>query len=176
MKLLGILAALLILAAIGVAAFFLEKFVKKKPTKPWRVLLCVILFAVMLVGALSSVTVIKNLLDSKLEVLGEYCDCAEMLLEDKETYTGYLRLEIMPNGSFSVYDGEAGNPHISGTLTRIGKNKLLFICTNLGDFDPPPGWEDMKMIDVIDFEFDSSDNSVNLKFGNSTLKFYKETE
>ena len=40
---------------------------------------------------------------------------------DGETYTGFYALEVQKNGSFSMYDREAGNPGISGKMKDTGE-------------------------------------------------------
>ena len=42
--------------------------------------------------------------------------CEAEPLERDDIYTGYLHLEVQDDSSYSMYDNEAGNPGIEGTL------------------------------------------------------------
>ncbi len=160
-----------------VLALLLIRFAGKKPVKKRRVVIAVILFIPLVLGMTCSVLCIRNAADSRLqEITGEW-ECAEALLEDAESYTGYLNLEMEDDGWFSLYDGEAGNPGIAGWVTRIGTDQLLLICTNYTECDPPPGWWEMKPVEKIMFRLE--EGTLFLQYEaqeeTATLTFSKDT-
>lgn len=70
---------------------------------------------------------------------GEW-QCAESYLENDESYTGFYRMWVESDGTFSMYDCEAGNPGISGTVKAYENSQLSFNCDKT-DFDPPSEWD-----------------------------------
>ncbi len=88
---------------------------------------------------------------------------------------GYLALRIEDNGHFSLYDEQAGNPGISGTVTGT-KNALagtVSIRCGSDDFDPPACW-DLKTRDVLEFEA-SEPGRIRLSHNGKTLSFANYT-
>ena len=81
-------------------------------------------------------------LGNRPEFVGKW-QCADAPAEHPEYYTGYLKWNIDEDGSFSMYDAEAGNPGISGELQILSDKELEFDCNTEDDFDPPVTWEDM---------------------------------
>lgn len=79
--------------------------------------------------------------------------CAETSLEHPEYYTGYLVWVINEDGSFSMYDAEAGNPGITGNMEIISDKELRLCCDEEDDFDPPVTWESMEKTHIVTYEF-----------------------
>jgi len=82
-------------------------------------------------------------------------DCQERPLEDagKEDYryVGYLILRVEEDGTFSMYDAEAGNPGISGTMYPEEDGTVLLACDE-DDFDPPHCWAGIKENSRLQFD------------------------
>lgn len=86
---------------------------------------------------------------------------------------GYLALRIEENGHFSLYDAEAGNPGISGTMKGAAGALTGTVDINCGsdDFDPPACW-DIEEKDTLEFEavtpgrIKLSHNGKSLSFAN----------
>ena len=80
------------------------------------------------------------------------------------------------DGSFSMYDAEAGNPGIKGTLQIVSENELQLNCNTEDDFDPPVTWGDMEETQKLTYEF-VTDKELRVSFvyedGKSTLVFTK---
>lgn len=73
-------------------------------------------------------------------LIGEWqCDS---MASDQVTETGFYKLRIDEDGAFSLYDAEAGNPGISGTMNGddTGKIGILELSCDDADFDPPSCW------------------------------------
>lgn len=109
------------------------------------------------------------------ELIGNW-QCAESPLEYPDYYTGYLMWVINEDGSFSMYDAEAGNPGIAGELQIISEKELQLNCNTEDDFDPPVTWEDMQETQIVTYEL-VEEKELHVTFvseeGNSTLAFYK---
>lgn len=86
---------------------------------------------------------------------------------------GYLALRIEENGHFSLYDAEAGNPGISGTMKGAADalTGTVEISCESDDFDPPACWE-IEEKDTLEFEavtpgrIKLSHNGKSLSFAN----------
>lgn len=88
---------------------------------------------------------------------------------DGETYTGFYALEVQKNGSFSMYDREAGNPGISGKMKDAGEDTIA--CSfDTDDFDPPACWDDLKEKDTLQYEASGNDK-IKLGYGDVWLTF-----
>ena len=117
-------------------------------------------------------------LENYPEFVGKW-QCAEAPAEHPEFYTGYLMWRINDDGSFSMYDAEAGNPGISGNLKVVSENELKLECNMEEDFDPPVTWEDMEGNQTFAYEF-AADDELRVTFTHgdgewvSTLTFTKE--
>ena len=102
--------------------------------------------------------------------------CTETPLEHPEYYTGYLMLVINKDGSFSMYDAEAGNPGIKGTIQIISDKEIELRCNTEDDFDPPVTWESMEEMQVVSYKF-TLDKELRVSLmpeeGKSTLVFTK---
>ena len=102
--------------------------------------------------------------------------CAETPLEHPQRYTGYLMWVINKDGSFSMYDAEAGNPGIAGTIQIISDQELRLHCDAEDDFDPPVTWESMEEIQAVTYAF-ITDKELQVTLaseeGDSTLVFTK---
>ena len=71
--------------------------------------------------------------------------CEETPLERQDIYTGYLHLEVQDDSSYSMYDIEAGNPGIEGTLEIQTEDTMVIHIHETVDTDLPGGWENMSM-------------------------------
>ena len=79
--------------------------------------------------------------------------CEETPLERDDIYTGYLHLEVQNDSSYSMYDIEAGNPGIEGTLEiQTGDTMVMHIHKTV-DTDLPGGWETMSMDQQLTYRF-----------------------
>ena len=102
--------------------------------------------------------------------------CAETPLEHPDYYTGYLVWMINADGSFSMYDAEAGNPGIIGNVQVISDKELELRCDAEEYFDPPVTWESMEEMQVVSYKFTSDKElivSLMSEEGKSTLVFTK---
>lgn len=73
-------------------------------------------------------------------LIGEWqCDSKA---SNQVTETGFYKLSIEESGEFSLYDAEAGNPAMSGTMKGddTGKIGILELTCDKEDFDPPACW------------------------------------
>lgn len=84
-------------------------------------------------------------------------ECEDNPLNDPDNYTGYLKLQITKDGKFIIYDGEAGNPSIEGTIKILSDRELEFKCIDNADFDPPSTWYDMKKRQTLSYKFKSEE-------------------
>lgn len=114
------------------------------------------------------------------DLIGEW-DCLDSA-PDSESGYGYLHLRIEEDGSFSLYDQEAGNPGIAGTmnlvnapedLQNITEGTLDIICGD-EDFDPPFCW-DIDYEDSLDFAVPES-MQLKLGHGGKWLTFEQEID
>ena len=114
-------------------------------------------------------------LEANPEFVGRW-QCAEAPLEYPDYYTGYLVWAIEEDGSFSMFDAEAGNPGIAGMIQNISENELELACNTEDDFDPPVTWESMGETQIFTYEF-VTDQELRVTFaseeGDSTLVFTK---
>ena len=108
------------------------------------------------------------------EFVGRW-QCAEAPLENPDYYTGYLMWMVNEDGSFSMYDAEAGNPGITGKMQIISEKELQLECDLEEDFDPPVTWENMEGNQTFTYEF-VGDKEIRVTFtsegGQSTLVFF----
>lgn len=118
-------------------------------------------------------------LDFPVEMVGEW-QCESGTLEDPSDYVGYFCLYIKKDGTFSMYDAEAGNPGISGKMNILSEEQLQFSEIDKVDFDPPHSWQSMAYDQVITYQIKGEDELhlcyTNEKTGNtSTLVFHRNT-
>ena len=87
--------------------------------------------------------------------VGEW-DCQESPLEERGsedyTYVGYFDLRVEEDGSFSMYDAEAGNPGISGMMYPETDGSVQLDC-DTDDFDPPFCWTGIKKDSILQASF-----------------------
>ena len=116
---------------------------------------------------------------SSIDKLEGQWNCDEMA-SDGTTYTDFYQLDIRENNEFSLYDAEAGNPGISGTITDCtissdeGDNAhgTITVSFNDEDFDPPACWD---IDDQATFDFETSGkNKMRLGYDDIYLSFIKE--
>lgn len=98
----------------------------------------------------------------------------ETPLDNSELYSGYLSLIIRSDGNYLMYDAEAGNPCLKGTIEMDSDDlDLIFVDDSGVDFAPPAGWENMSKRQEIGYFADAytlkltytdNDNSVTLVF------------
>lgn len=114
-------------------------------------------------------------------IVGEW-KCRETPLDNSELYSGYLSLDIRSDGSYVMYDAEAGNPCIKGTIQTDG-DSLLFVDDSGVDFAPPAGWENMSKrqeigytadADKLELTYTDNENSVTLVFDTKNPQNYEE--
>ena len=79
--------------------------------------------------------------------------CEETPLEHDDIYTGYLHLEVQDDSSYSMYDIEAGNPGIEGTLEIQTEDTMVIHIHETVDTDLPGGWETMSMDQQLTYRF-----------------------
>ena len=112
----------------------------------------------------------------KLQVFEGSWQCAESPLEHPAYYTGYLVWAINKDGSFSMYDAEAGNPGITGNIQVVSEDEIRLHCNIEDDFDPPATWESMKETQAVFYKFITENElqvSLMTEELNSTLVFTK---
>ncbi len=114
-----------------------------------KLLLSVVMIMAMIGACGKGKTVDASLLKP---LIGEW-QCAETPVEHEDYYTGFLVLRIQEDGSFRMYDAEAGNPGISGELESLSDTEMVLNCNTEDDFDPPPTWEDMSEKQMITYKF-----------------------
>ena len=95
----------------------------------------------------------KSETSENLSVFEGNWQCAETPLEHPEYYTGYLMWVINKDGSFSMYDAEAGNPGIIGDIQIISDKELELHCDAEEDFDPPVIWQSMEETQTVSYTF-----------------------
>ena len=105
-------------------------------------------------------------------IVGEW-KCQETPLDNSELYSGYLSLIISSDGDYMMYDAEAGNPCIKGTIETDDDPDLIFVDNSGVDFAPPAGWKNMSKRQKISYSADAytlkltytdNDSSVTLVF------------
>lgn len=99
-----------------------------------------------------------------------YWTC-EDTASDGKTDTSYYVMEIENNGSFSIYDVEAGNPGISGKMGN-DNGKSIECKFDRGEFDVPSCW-------TIDssratFEYEISNDTLKLCHNNVWMIFHTD--
>ena len=70
--------------------------------------------------------------------------CEDNPLGIPDVYVGYLQLEITAEGTFAMYDAEAGNPAIAGRFLFPEEGVVRLAGVNRADFDPPAPWASME--------------------------------
>lgn len=105
-------------------------------------------------------------------------ECEETTLEDPNSYTGYLHLEVSDDGSYSMYDAEAGNPGIEGRLEVISDTELILHIKKTVDTDIPVEWEGISYEQKMKYCF-TDDGKLEITYDSgiktSTLVFYKRS-
>lgn len=88
--------------------------------------------------------------------------------------TSFYALTIEDNGTFSMYDQEAGNPAISGTMEGddTGKIGLLNLKCTEEDFDPPACWLNLKPNSEIRYRI-MDENTIKLGYVGIWMTFRK---
>ncbi|MGN0352975.1 MAG: hypothetical protein ACI4ES_15120 [Roseburia sp.] len=107
-------------------------------------------------------------------LVGEWA--CEELASDGETATEFYFLRIEENGEFSLYDRDAGNPGISGTMNcedPEAEKGVVEITCDTDDFDPPICW-DIDVSDELDYEIDCASGEIRLGYQGIYLIFYLE--
>ena len=105
-------------------------------------------------------------------------ECEETTLEDPNSYTGYLHLEVSDDGSYSMYDISAGNPGIEGRLEVISDTELILHIKKTVDTDIPVEWEGISYEQKMKYCF-TDDGKLKITYDSgiktSTLVFYKRS-
>ena len=105
--------------------------------------------------------------DALAPFIGEW-DCQESTLEERGnedySYVGYLDLRVEEDGTFSMYDGEAGNPGMYGKMYPETDGTVELDCAE-NDFDPPYHWYILGMDteDQLQYSF-HEDNGTELLY------------
>ena len=103
-------------------------------------------------------------------------ECEETTLEDPNSYTGYLHLEVSDDGSYSMYDIAAGNPGIEGWLEVLSDTELILHMEKAVGADVPVEWEGMSCNETREYSC-TEDGKVQVTCGDgeqtSTLVFYR---
>lgn len=87
-----------------------------------------------------------------------------------DKYSAYLTMRVMEDGTFSIYDAEAGNPGIEGQLSVADKTTIKLIC-KADDFDSP--WPELELEDELQYHFYNT-NQVRMTYHNTSIVFVKE--
>lgn len=90
-----------------------------------------------------------------LELMKGAWECEDNPLGIPDSYVGYLHLEISADGSFEMYDVEAGNPGIEGKFLFLQDGTVQLADVNRVDFDPPALWDSMKTDQVLAYQLKS---------------------
>ncbi len=84
-------------------------------------------------------------------------DCQDSTHEERGwedyTYVGYLQLDVKEDGSFSMYDVEAGNPGLAGKLYPEYPEKGVVQFRNTEEFEPPSCWSTIEKKQGIYYGF-----------------------
>lgn len=103
-------------------------------------------------------------------------ECEETTLEDPNSYTGYLHLEVSDDGSYSMYDIAAGNPGIEGWLEVLSDTELILHIDKTVDTDIPVEWDGISYDQEMKYCF-TDDGKLQITYDDgeqtSTLVFYK---
>ena len=103
-------------------------------------------------------------------------ECEETTLEDPNSYTGYLHLEVSDDGSYSMYDIAAGNPGIEGWLEVLSDTELILHIEKTVDTDIPVEWEGISYAQKMKYCF-TDDGKLQIAYDDgqrtSTLVFYR---
>ena len=99
--------------------------------------------------------------------VGDWSAASYVIGTDK--YSGYLTMRVMADGTFDIFDGEAGNPGIEGQLSVEDETTLKLICQP-DEFNSP--WPELKLEDQIEYHFYNSDQ-VRLTYKNTSIVFVK---
>ena len=89
-------------------------------------------------------------------------------------YVGFYAMTIESNGNFSIYDAEAGNPGISGTMKGddTGKLVILELKCDTEDFDPPICWPNLKPNSRVRYKI-VDENTIKLGYVGIWMTFRK---
>ena len=133
----------------------------------------ILLLCVMMITACGQ----KRAEDGNMDFLIGEWKCEENPLENEAYYTGFIVLNIREDGSFRMYDAEAGNPVISGNLECLSEQCLVLKCSMEDDFDPPPTWQSMEEEQEIAYSI-AEDGKLHMTYKEgetaSTLVFVKQ--
>ena len=119
----------------------------------------------------------KSAVDVNMDAFVGEWKCENHPLNNEAYYTGFIMLNIQEDGSFRMYDAEAGNPVISGDLECLSEKYLVLKCSTEDDFDPPPTWQSMNEEQEIEYSFTENGKlHMTYKEGDvsSTLVFVKQ--
>lgn len=89
--------------------------------------------------------------------------CAATPPNNQNIYTGYMKMKVDKDGSFTIYDAEAGNPGIEGKIKVDSDTDLTLDCEESDDFDPPATWETMRKRQKIVYSF-KDNNTLQLTY------------
>lgn len=90
-----------------------------------------------------------------LEIMEGDWACEDNPLGIPDIYVGYLHLEVAADGTFEMYDAEAGNPGISGRFLFLEDGVVQLAGVDRADFDPPAPWDSMTPDQQLDYQLKS---------------------
>ena len=90
-----------------------------------------------------------------MEILAGAWECEDNPLGVPDCYVGYLHLKISSDGSFEMYDAEAGNPGIAGKLLFPEDGVVQLADVDRADFDPPSVWDSMEPDQTLTYQLKS---------------------
>ena len=133
----------------------------------------ILLLCVMMITACGQ----KRTEEGNLDLLIGEWKCENHPLNNEAYYTGFIMMHIQEDGSFRMYDAEAGNPVIFGDLECVSDKVLVLKCSTEDDFDPPPTWQSMQEQQEIAYSF-AEDGKLHMTYQEgenaSTLVFVKQ--
>ena len=119
----------------------------------------------------------KNAEDVNMDLFVGEWKCEDHPLKNDMYYTGFIVMYIQEDGSFRMFDAEAGNPVISGNLEFLSDKVLILKCSKEDDFDPPPTWQSMNEEQEIRYNL-TEEGKLHLTYKEedaaSTLVFVKQ--
>ena len=122
-------------------------------------LVCMIFCIAVLMACCGCGTAKEVNKDALDRFVGEW-DCQDSILEERGDegylYVGYYTLRVEEDGSFSMYDGEAGNPGISGMMYPEADGSVQLHCDK-DDFDPPFSWSGFSKQEILTYEIIEED-------------------
>lgn len=80
----------------------------------------------------------------------------------------YYAMYINEDGSFFLFDDEAGNPGVEGEIWYISNDTILIVFDKEEEFDPPTDWKGVKTVCKFKYEFVGDELHLIYKKGDYT--------